>query len=197
MEHILIRKKAAGLSGGFPALLRRTPVIPSVKSPEDLERCLSLEGGIIFSFLGDILTIPGLIARIKAAGKLPMVYVDLIEGLSGRDPAVDFLAKAGAGGILSIKPNLIKRAKVLGLLTIQRFFVLDSISLVNIEKQLPLEYADAIEVIPGVIPKTIRRLAGIVGKPIIAGGLVADREDVEAALAAGAVSVSSSNIALV
>jgi glycerol uptake operon antiterminator len=97
---------------------------------------------------------------------------------------------------LSTKPSLIKYAKNRGLLTIQRFFVLDSISLLNIEKQFPLEYADAIEILPGVMPKIIRRIAGISKKPIIAGGLISDHEDVHHALEAGAISVSTSNIDL-
>jgi glycerol uptake operon antiterminator len=46
------------------------------------------------------------------------------------------------------------------------------------------------------MPKVIRRIAGFIQKPIIAGGLISEREDVRLALDAGAVSVSTSNIAL-
>jgi glycerol uptake operon antiterminator len=69
-------------------------------------------------------------------------------------------------------------------------------SLINIEKQLPLDYADAVEILPGVIPRVIRRIVKIINKPVIAGGLVVDKEDVRRALEAGAVSVSSSNMEL-
>jgi glycerol uptake operon antiterminator len=46
------------------------------------------------------------------------------------------------------------------------------------------------------MPKIIHKIAGIAKKPIIAGGLISDHEDVRHALEAGAVSVSTSNIGL-
>ena len=79
------------------------------------------------------------------------------------------------------------------MLAVQRFFMLDSIALVNIEKRLSFEAADAVEILPGAMPKVIRRLAAIVRKPVIAGGLISDKEDVLNALGAGAMAVSSSN----
>ena len=75
----------------------------------------------------------------------------------------------------------------------QRFFLLDSMALANIEKQIPFEYADAIEILPGVMPKIISKISEFTHKPIIASGLISDKEDVLCALGAGAMSVSSSN----
>jgi glycerol uptake operon antiterminator len=197
MQSILLKKNKIRSQPEFFELLRKTPVILSVRSAEELEQCLSGSCGIIFVLFGDILTIPDIIARIKDAGKLAMVHIDLIDGLASRDVGVDFLDRtAKVDGIVSTKANLIKRAKSLGLLTIQRFFVLDSLSLINIDRQFPLEYTDAIEILPGIIPKVIRRMAGITDKPIIVGGLISDRDDVRHALEAGAISVSTSNMAL-
>jgi glycerol uptake operon antiterminator len=198
METILLRKRQNPGPEAFKELLRKTPVILAVKSMEGLETCLAGNCGIIFVLFGDILTIPGIVAKIKEAGKIAMVHTDLIDGLASKDIAVEFLAEqTRVDGIISTKPNLIKHAKSRGLLTIQRFFVLDSLSLLNIEKQFPLDYADAIEVLPGVMPKIIRKIAGIAKKPIIAGGLISDHEDVRHALEAGAVAVSTSNIGLI
>ena len=53
--------------------------------------------------------------------------------------------------------------------------------------------ADFLEVLPGVMPKIIRQLARECDKPIIAGGLIRDKEDVVGALSAGAVAISSTN----
>ena len=61
----------------------------------------------------------------------------------------------------------------------------------NIEKNTSA--ADFLEVLPGVMPKIIRHLAEIVDKPIIAGGMIRDKEDVVGALSAGAVAISSTN----
>jgi glycerol uptake operon antiterminator len=181
----------------FYAALRNTKVISAVESAEKLEHNLAGCSGIVFILFGNILTIPGIVSRIKEAGKLALVHIDLIEGLASREVAVDFLwENTQADGILSTKANLVKHAKALGFLTIQRFFVLDSMALLNIERQCPLEYADAVEILPGIIPRAIGRLAKIAGKPIIAGGLITDKEDVQSILEAGATSVSSSNLDL-
>jgi glycerol uptake operon antiterminator len=194
---ILIKKRPVSSPEEFYALLRKNPVISAVKSPEDVEQRLGTAGGVMFILFGDILSIPGIVARIKDAGKLAMVHLDLIEGLSAREVAVDFLREnTRADGILSTKPNLIKHAKLRGFLTIQRFFVLDSMAFLNIEKQFPLDYADAVEILPGAMPKVISRIAKITKKPVIAGGLISDSEDVQNALAAGAAAVSTSKLEL-
>lgn len=178
-------------------LLEAYPVVTAVKNLEELENCLRSESKVVFVLFGDIVNISSLVARIKAVGKLAMVHVDLIDGLAPRDIAVEFIAKnTSADGILSTKPSLVKRAKALGLLTVQRFFVLDSLSLANIDKQIPLDSADAIEVLPGIMPKVIRALVKSTGKPIIAGGLISEKEDIVAALDAGAIAISSTNSAV-
>jgi glycerol uptake operon antiterminator len=198
MHTILVKKRITSGIDEFYALLRSTKVISAVESAESLEQDLAGCSRIVFVLFGDILTIPGIVDRIKDAGKLALVHIDLIEGLASREIAVDFLwENTRADGILSTKANLVKHAKALGFLTIQRFFVLDSMALLNIERQCPLEYADALEILPGIIPRVIGRIAKIAGKPIIAGGLITDKEDVQSVLDAGATSVSSSNLALV
>ncbi|MDR2110206.1 MAG: glycerol-3-phosphate responsive antiterminator [Spirochaetaceae bacterium] len=198
MRSILIKKKDTVSPDVFYKVLHTTPVILAVKSMEGLEKSLPASGGIVFVLFGDILSIPGIVAKIKDAGKIALVHIDLIDGLTSRDVAVDFIAETTrADGILSTKANLVKHAKTRGLLAVQRFFVLDSMALLNIEKQFPLDYADAVEILPGVMPKVISGIVTMINKPVIAGGLVSDQEDVRHALEAGAVSVSSSNTALI
>lgn len=50
-----------------------------------------------------------------------------------------------------------------------------------------------IEILPGLMPKIIRRISRLVKVPVIAGGLISEKEDVVAALAAGATAVSTTN----
>lgn len=52
---------------------------------------------------------------------------------------------------------------------------------------------DFIEVLPGVMPKVLGRIAKVSRIPMIAGGLITEKEDVIAALSAGAIAVSSTN----
>lgn len=175
-------------------LLQETPIISAVKSMEGLERCLSAEGKIVFVLFGDVMNIGNIVKVIQESGRMAFVHIDLVEGLASRDVAVDFLARSTkAEGILSTKPALIRRAKAQGLLAIQRYFVLDSIALQNVEKQFPPEGADAVEILPGIMPKVIRRIASVSTIPLIAGGLISDKEDVMTALGAGAMAVSTTN----
>ena len=196
MRSILLKKRTLG-AAAFHELLRTTPVILAVKSMEGLEKSLAGTGKVVFVLFGDLLSIPGIVARLKDQDKIVFAHLDLIDGLSSRDVAVDFLAgNTRIDGILSTRANLVRRARDQGLLAIQRFFVLDSMALISMEKQLPLDYADAVEILPGLMPKVIRKIAALTAKPIIAGGLIADRDDVRHALDAGAAAISTTNIDL-
>ena len=77
--------------------------------------------------------------------------------------------------------------------TVLRFFLLDSMAFENICQQQYSVKPDFIEVLPGVMPKIIRRVCKRVRTHLIAGGLISDKEDVMAALDAGAIAVSSTN----
>ncbi len=118
------------------------------------------------------------------------IHLDLVDGLASRDIAVDFIRRnTPADGIISTRQNIIRRGRECGLTTIQRCFVHDSLALANILRQ-PTD-ADFIDILPGTIPKTIRRLAQSVRRPLIASGLLTEKEDVLSALGAGAIAVSA------
>lgn len=164
----------------------------AIKDEAGYKNALTGNCQIIFVLFGDIVSIPHIVEELKKAGKTVFVHIDLIDGLSSRDIAVDYIAKnTQADGIISTRPNMMKCAKKNHLLAVQRFFVIDSIAFENIEKQLSGS-ADAIEILPGVMPKVITRIVKSVDKPVIAGGLIADKEDVLSALHAGAFAISSS-----
>lgn len=117
---------------------------------------------MVFVLFGDILSIPGIVDQIKAAGRTAFVHLDLIDGLSSREIAVSFHRNATkADGVITTKSQLVKRARELGLITVQRFFMIDSIALEGFSKQLGAgQLPDFIEVLPGVMPKILRRLSG-------------------------------------
>ena len=178
-------------------LLAKNPIIASVKDEAGLSAALDSDVPVIFLLFGDIVTVGMLTRRAHAAGKAVFVHMDLVEGLASREVSVDFIAHGTvADGVLSTKAALCRRAKELGLLSIQRFFLLDSMALKNIEHPPAHDPSDLIEVLPGLMPKIIRRVIGLTGKPVIAGGLISDKEDVTGALGAGAVAVSTTNPAV-
>ena len=169
------------------------PVIAAVKSVSDLETCCFLEEiRVVFILFGDVCSIDEIVKKVKDAGKVAMVHVDLVNGLSSKEIAVDFIKNhTQADGIITTKQTLIKRAKELDMYTVLRYFVLDSMALENIRQQQYTVRPDLIEVLPGVMPKVIARICQSVKTPVIAGGLIVDKEDVMNALDAGAIAVSS------
>ena len=178
----------------FRVILEDCPVIAAVKDETGLKECLYSESQIIFLLFGDICSVGRYVEIAKSAGKMVFVHMDLINGLGNKEVAVDFIREhTGVEGIISTKPQLVKRAKELGLFGILRIFVIDSMAFGNIEKQCASLVPDAVEILPGLMPKIIKKLCSTVNVPIIAGGLISDKEDVMNALNAGAVAISVTN----
>lgn len=171
------------------------PVIAAVKDREGLEECCKLEDiKVVFILFGDICSIGDIVLTVKKTGKVAMVHLDLINGLSSKEIAVDFIKNnTKADGIISTKPALVKRAKELSMFTILRYFLLDSMALENIRHQQHMVNPDFVEVLPGVMPKIIRQICHSSRTPIIAGGLITDKESVMGALSAGAIAISTTN----
>lgn len=173
------------------------PVIAAVKDEDGLERCLETDIGIVFILFGDIISLPNIVERLKAADRIALVHADLIGGLAQKEISVDYIRNnTRADGIISTKPALIKRAKELGMFTVLRFFIIDSMAFENIHKQCNLVRPDCIEVLPGVMPKVIHKICAAEREPVIAGGLIADKDDIMQALEAGAVAISSTSEAV-
>lgn len=178
----------------FKEAIEYSPIIAAIKNDEGLEKCLSSESHVIFILYGDICNIADIVEKVKSSGKIAMVHIDLIAGLSSKEIAVDFIRKyTKADGIITTKPALIKHARELGLYTILRLFVIDSMAYSNIEHQLRTAKPDLIEVLPALMPKVLQKICRLSSVPVIAGGLVSDKEDVMSLLQVGVVSVSSTN----
>ena len=178
----------------FRVILEDCPVIAAVKDETGLKECLYSESQIIFLLFGDICSVGRYVEIAKSAGKMVFVHMDLINGLGNKEVAVDFIREhTGVDGIISTKPQLVKRAKELGLFGILTIFVIDSMAFGNIEKQCASLVPAAVEILPGLMPKIIKKLCSTVNVPIIAGGLISDKEYVMNALTAGAVAISVTN----
>jgi len=174
------------------------PVIAAVKDQQGLSRCLTEENiRVVFLLFGDICSIGDLVTQVKQAGRIAIVHADLVTGLSGsKEIVVDFIRQSTqADGIISTRPNLIRRAKELGMYTILRIFLIDSMALSSVES-LEKVRPDFLDILPGVMPKTIRKICGMVHTPVLAGGLIADKEDVVSVLNAGAMAISTTNPAI-
>jgi glycerol uptake operon antiterminator len=86
----------------------------------------------------------------------------------------------------------VKEAVDLGISVIQRLFVIDSLSIENNVKTIKRMKPDAIEIMPGVMPKVIKKIQNEVpNTPIIAGGLIETEEEVIDILNHGGMAVST------
>lgn len=173
-----------------------TSVIAAVRNEQDFAAALDSEVSTVFQLVPNLMTIA---AQTKAAhekGKSIFVHIDLAEGITKDHHGIRFLRRAGVDGVISTRQNLIKLAREEGLMTVQRFFALDSRSVETIVESVKTAKADMIEVMPGVVPKVICRLCTLVDVPIIAGGLVESLDECKAILNNGGRAVSTGNKAL-
>jgi len=175
-------------------VLEEHPVVASVKDDEDFRAVLRSDCAVVFLLYGSLLTIEQQVAELKRHGKAVLVNVDLLEGFGGREVVVEYLRqRTAADGVLSSKAHMVRAAREAGMHAVHRFFLIDSLSYRNLARQVRLSRADSVEILPGCMPRVIGWVVADIEVPLIAGGLVCDREDVFAALKAGAAAVASSN----
>lgn len=79
------------------------------------------------------------------------------------------------------------------LLTIQRIFLLDSLSLETSYRTFEKVKPDIVEILPGIAPSMIKEDRNKTQVLVIAGGLIRTKEEMEASLQAGASAVSTSS----
>lgn len=176
----------------FHERMDNSPVIAAVKNMEMLENAVNSPCEIIFMLSGDIFNLADAVKRAHETEKMIFIHIDLIEGFSRDAVALRYIHEnISPDGIISTKAGLIKIAKEMGMLTVRRFFIIDSLSLDNVVNATIAEKSDAIEIMPGVMPKIISKLKKKIKTPMIAGGLISEKEDVIGALQAGANGVST------
>ncbi len=178
-------------------ILKNDKYIYAVKDDEGLKKAAISDSKVVFVLYGTVMNIQNIVKYLKEYNKTVFVHIDLIEGLSTKEVAVEFIAdNTGADGIISTKQALIKCAAARGLLTVQRFFLIDSLAFSNLVKQIKNSPLDVVEVLPACSTKVISKIVKLTELPVIASGLIQDKEDIMAALNVGAIAVSGTNFDL-
>lgn len=181
----------------FRKRMEINPVICAVKDVNNIDEALESDSEIIFCLCGNIFNLPDIVSKVKNRGKLIFIHIDLIEGFSKDATALKYInEKIKPDGIISTKNNLLKVAKELGLLTVQRLFIIDSLSIETTVKTSSMINPDAIEILPGIMPRIIKKLSSTLSVPIIVGGLISEFDDINNATESGALGVSTSAKAL-
>ena len=174
--------------------LEQNPVIAAI-CDDKWEQAIHSPAQVLFYLSADIMTVRQRIEQAHDAGKYVLVHGDLAEGVGKDKAGIRFLADCGVDGILSTRAQLIRYAKEQGLCTVQRFFTLDSKGMDSIEDMLRNTNPHMMELMPGIIGKTVARFSkGNI--PVIAGGLVQTKSEVTDALRCGATAVSTGQIEL-
>ncbi|PYZ96293.1 antiterminator [Alteribacter lacisalsi] len=166
-------------------------VIAAINSPEKLDEVLSSNCNVAFLMVGDILTVGDNVKRLQKHNIKVFVHLDFVDGIANDRSGIRFLAeKIRPEGIITTKNHLIKYAKKEGLITIQRLFFIDKSAIKKGIQMLKAAQPDAVEILPGVIPRVITELAEVTPLPIIVGGLIENEQEIAQALEAGALAAS-------
>lgn len=166
-------------------------VAASVRTEEDFLAALESNVDVIFLQHSSILTVGGHIQRSHEAGKKVFIHMDFTDGIGKDRAGLEFLKNLGADGILTTKTNMIRPAREMGLITVQRFFIIDSHSVDTAVESIRIAKPEVVEIMPGVVVKKIKEFAEKVNTPILVGGLLEFEEEVDAALEAGATAIST------
>jgi len=178
-------------------VLSQHPVIAAVRNLEAAQKAAQSNAAAVFILGGSLMTLPDIVHEIHAAGKYAFVHIDLADGLGRDEAAVEWCAASlKADGLISTRPQLLRKASEMGMLTIQRLFLMDSSSFEHGKRLLRNTPPDMAEVLPGIAPKAVRQLCEALDKPVIAGGMITEKSEIIAALDAGALAVSVSDESL-
>ncbi len=167
------------------------PIIAAVKSKVDFEKALASEVQAIFMLSSNIMDADALAEAAHGAGKLLFLHMDFVDGLSKDGAGVHFLATKQIDGIISTRSHVIAAAKEAGLLSVQRFFMIDSRSVDTALEALRQSKPDMAEIMPALAYKSITRIKKNVNIPLIAGGLIEFKDEIFSAMNAGASMVST------
>ena len=182
---------------GIKSILERNPIIPAIKDNITLKKALNSNSELVFIIVSNIINIKDYTDKLKKANKKVYIHVDMIDGLNSTNNGIDYIVNTvKPDGILTTKSNVVAHAYKNNINVIQRFFILDSLSyekaLLNIKENKIV----AAEIMPGLMPKIIKKLSQEAHIPIITGGLIKEKEDVISVINAGALSVSTTETKL-
>ena len=175
-------------------VLERNPVIPAIKNEVKLNEACESDSEIVFVIMSTLSNIKEITSKLKEHNKIVFVHVDMIDGLSSSNYSVEYIVNnTVADGIITTRHSIVNFARKNDIPVIQRFFVLDSFSFKNTISHVRENKPNAIEILPGVMPKIIKRTCNLLNLPVITGGLIDEKEDIINALSAGAVGVSTTD----
>jgi glycerol uptake operon antiterminator len=176
-------------------LYRQCPIVPALRKPEHLDAALAAHGKVVYLLTGNPENCEPMMRGVRAAGKLPIVNLDLMNGLARDKYAVNYLKRCGAAGIISTHGDTLRHVRSIGLYAIQRTFLVDSGAMEAIAAQLKNAPVDALEVLPAQVAyKLLDRARSVAPETLVTGGgLIDNLKEAEELLLQGLSAVSIGN----
>lgn len=171
--------------------MEKVRIIAAARSNDELFVAVDSKAEIIFMLAPNIADLKKQADAVHKAGKKMFIHLDLAEGIGKDEYGIRFAKEQGVDGIISTRTNIIKLAKKENLFTVQRFFAVDSQSVLTAVETAKASKADMIEIMPGTVTKVINKLKKELEMPIVAGGLIETAKEIEEAILCGATAVST------
>lgn len=171
--------------------------IPAIRNMKNFEKVLKTDFEYIILLDCSIAQLKNVVDYSKREKKKIIVHVDLIQGLKNDEQATLFLInEIKPYGLISTRSQVVATAKKKGILSIQRLFLIDTSALEINYKHIEKANPDFIEVLPGVIPHMITEVINKTGIPVLAGGLIRSKKEIDDAIKAGAIAITTSDSSL-
>lgn len=169
-------------------------LIAAVKEEKHIEKAINKNLSGVFLLTGNIGVIKRYVDLYKSYDMFVFVHIEKIGGISFDKEGLEFVANyVKPDGIITTKNNLIKLAKKLDMLTIQRCFMIDTDAFKKTIEISRETQPDFIELMPALMPDVIYEFTKNANEPVISGGLIKTSEHMINALISGAVAVSTGN----
>jgi len=171
--------------------IKLNKVIPSIEKVKLFDKFIDsdYEYCILMNF--HLSMVESLVKKAHQQQKKVIVHIDLTHGISNDEFGVEYLCqKLKVDGIISTKRKCVETAKRCHKLTILRVFLIDSKSL---EQGIDLANSlkpDFLEVLPAIAYSIFNNIKSRCSIPLIGGGLIKSKSELEKALNSGLEAVS-------
>lgn len=168
------------------------PIIAAVRDFKDLKHATNSRSETIFMMCGELSNIFDAVETVVSVGKEIFLHIDLIKGIACDKESVRYIAeKVKPTGIVTTKGHLIKPAMELGMKAIHHIFIIDTQAFKRGIKNVQSSKPDGVEIMPGLMPRVIKEFVSEISLPLVVGGLLKTRNEIDSIIAAGANAVAS------
>lgn len=172
--------------------------IASLKEIKWIERAVQAHIASVFMMTGSLSTVKRYVDLFHSHGVPVFLHVDRLGGLVSDRQGIEYLANhIRPTGIISSKGKVIRIAAHYRLLTVQRMVLMDQESVDKSIASIQEFEPDFVQVMPAILPEWLERIHKQVPQvALIAGGLIDNQSQMQAAIKAGALAVSTSSPSL-